>query len=227
MARLGPIKMMISYSFTAQFLMASSLFVKRAHALESEVTKSKLEDAQIHELECEHKGLITSVLMQCSAALETAAYQVTHDGPGHHLGSNGVNQEQKAFLNQLCDLVDDQPTTERFSLILRLLKIPDFDYGIKLCQDVSLLVEIRNALVHYKPKAVYPFDSEKLLAKLKPKNLALSPFPGAQSIYFPNACLSASLGDWCVRSTFSFLDAFYAKLGAGNPIESARVYLKS
>ncbi|MBL7663292.1 hypothetical protein JNK13_11135 [bacterium] len=212
--------MRVSYSIACQYLAASELFIREAILLESNFNNSLIPEEQVRIAEIKHKGLISAVIMQCCAALESSIYQVVHDGPGWHKGSNGINLDQKNYLNKFKDLIDKtQGVVERFKVVLDLLKLEPLDLGKNPNQSVIILVALRNELVHFKPVAVIPFDDEKLLKKLKSLNLNESPFPGAKSIFFPNACLSADCGKWSLESTVNFLNSFYLKLNAGNPIE--------
>jgi hypothetical protein len=65
-----------------------------------------------------------------------------------------------------------------------------------------------------------------MMKKVKSLKLAHSPFPGAKSIYFPNACLSIALGGWALQSTLSFFDHFFEKIGSGNPISGYYDWIK-
>jgi hypothetical protein len=40
-----------------------------------------------------HRGYVTGAIMQATAALECEIWEVMVYGPGHHLGSNGIDSE--------------------------------------------------------------------------------------------------------------------------------------
>ena len=211
---------------TAQFLMASHLFLGKAEDLET--ARGVTSDHDILSImEVEHKGLITSVLMQSVAAAETAIYTVIKNGPGHHLGSNEGNQQVRSFLNKFENVLERLPVLEKYQTVLNLLSKPAFDPSKNPHQAMQLVVGIRNELIHFKPVGVYPFqeDSEKMLRRLKNLNLKHSPFPGAKSIYFPNACLSSELGHWALKSTVQYMDCFYESIGSGNPLDGYRDWI--
>ena len=108
------------YTFTGQFLESSAIFVRRARDLEDTAT-SQMDDS----VTSEHRGLITSVIMQSVAALETEAHEVCIHGPGAHLGSNHTDHQARLFLLPIADVIDGEPTLERFNLIcICCTKIP-------------------------------------------------------------------------------------------------------
>lgn len=71
----------VRYSFTGQFLRASTIFVRKARDIEAlppETVRG--------EMISEHRGLVCSAIMQCVAALESEADEICTHGPGAHLG---------------------------------------------------------------------------------------------------------------------------------------------
>ncbi len=79
------------YSFTAQFLRGGAIFARRAHEIEASASVSE-------ELRSEHVACVVGAITQAAAALEAEIYEVLIHGPGHHLGSNGINTTARGFL---------------------------------------------------------------------------------------------------------------------------------
>lgn len=219
-------RMQVQYDMTNQFLMASHMFLRKAEELEL-AFKTASDQTEVSRMEVEHKGLITSLVMQCVSAAETAIFMVITNGPGHHLGTNGIDQEARSFLIKFEKELERLSVLEKYQAVLKLLRKPEFDTSRNPHQAMQLVVAIRNELVHFKPVGVYPFDegSEKMLKRLRGLKLEHSPFPGAKSIYFPNACLSSELGRWALTSTAQYLDCFYETIGSGNPIQGYRDWI--
>ena len=219
-------RVQLQYNMTNQFLMASHMFLRRAEELELALETTS-DQAEISRMEVEHKGLISSLLMQSVSAAETAIFMVITNGPGHHLGTNGIDHEAKSFLMKFGKELERLSVLEKYQAVLKLLRKPEFDAGQNPHQAIQLVVAVRNELVHFKPVGVYPFeeDSEKMLKRLRSLKLKHSPFPGSQSIYFPNACLSSEFGRWALSSTVQYLDCFYEMIGSGNPIQGYRDWI--
>jgi len=205
------------YAFTGQFLEAAILFVRRARAIENEASAEIAEDVR-----CEHRGLITTAIMQCAAALETEAHEICAYGPGSHLGSNGIDQAAQAFLAPLARVIDDQDTLSRYKLLLYLLRKPEIPRGAEPYQSAALVVRLRNELIHYKSRWGAEMTSAKLFAALEGRGHRPPPFTVGNMNFFPHRCLSADCGEWAVVSCVAFLDAVYTNLGIPSRFDSYR-----
>jgi hypothetical protein len=61
--------------------------------------------------------------MQSAAAIEAESADVLTHGPGHHLGSNGIDTAARNFLAPLAEMIDrQQEPLERYQLMLHLLQ---------------------------------------------------------------------------------------------------------
>jgi hypothetical protein len=78
-------------------------------------------------------------------------------------------------------------------MILHFLEKPELPVGEELWQSMSLLVNLRNKLVHHKSKWVDGTDSvDELCKRFRPLNLQETPFYDAHTMYFPHRLLSAA-----------------------------------
>jgi hypothetical protein len=101
----------------------------------------------------------------------------------------------------------------KFQAALRIARVEPFETGRRPYQDAKLVVELRNALMHYKPEtlsAVEPHQFRKALAgKFPPDRLIDTP----GNPFFPDKCLGAGCAAWAVQSSKALADAFFARLG--------------
>lgn len=209
----GTLRADVRYSFTASFLHAAAIFVRRAYGIESEVR-----DAVDGDRIAEHRGYVVAAVMQSVAALEAEIYEITVHGPGHHLGSNRLDADARDFLAPLAAMIDDQEVLERYVAVLHLLRKEPLARDGSLWENVSLLVRLRNALVHYKSRWGSEIDTTKLLASLRKLKLQRPPFISEHEFFFPNQCLSAACAGWAVSTSLSFLLEFYSRLGLPAPV---------
>lgn len=196
----------VRYTFTGQFLEASTFFVRRLRQIEAQTSWTEAEQV-------EHRGLVVAVVMQCAAALETESHEIAVHGPGAHLGSNGTDMEAQRFLHPISEIVDDQSTLDRFDLMLHLLGKSPIDHGQEPYQSASLVVRLRNEIVHYKSRWGAEMKSTKLYKALLACGHKPPPFMPEGVNYFPLRCLNADLAAWCVTGTVAFLDLVYSRLG--------------
>ena len=216
---LGTLTADVRTSLTGQFLMAAALQVRAAEEIESRPTSKVTETDQIS-----HRGFVVGAIMQSTAALECEIWEVMIYGPGHHLGSNGIDEEARRFLEPTAEVIDNQSVLERYQLVLHLLKKPPLDRGRQPWQDTSLVVRLRNELVHYKSRWSQELDRSALFRTLQGKNHPKPPFVQS-STFFPYGCLSAACASWSARSTVGFLDSFYANLGFPDRLNAIRARL--
>lgn len=205
------------YSFTGQYLSASALFVRKARSIERTPVELLTED-----MRCEHRGYISTAIMQCAAALETEAYEICTHGPGGHLGSNGTDREAQDFLLPLAEMIDDQDVMTRYETILYLLKKPSISRNTEPFQSAALMVRLRNEIVHYKSRWGKQMESTKLYRSLESKHHSPAPFTDQSMNFFPHRCLSAECGTWAVESAVAFLDTVYRSLGVASRFETYR-----
>lgn len=201
------------YSFTAQFLCSSAIFARRGAAIES-ANPQNIGDLTA----TEHRGFVTATIMQCVAAVESESAEVTRHGPSHHLGSGGIDTGGRDFLNPLSELIDGEDAIERFKLILHILRRPSLDMGAQACQDMAILIKVRNEITHYKSKWGTEMEREKLFKSTLPqlvqaRSLTRPPFISSSHSFFPHQFLSAATAAWSVRTAVSFLNTFYDRLG--------------
>ena len=195
-------------SLVGTYLLASAHFAARAKAIELMEATTVTE-----ELQTEHRGSVLASVMQSSAALEAEVYEIAAHGPGHHLGSNGIDAAGHQLLEPLTDLIDSQEVLERYCLVLHLLQKPALDRSTHVWEHAQLLIRLRNSVVHYKSRWNNEIEATKFLKSLKKLRQAKPPFVSIHSPYYPTQCLNAACALWAVQSALRFLEVFYGNLG--------------
>jgi hypothetical protein len=205
----------LRYSFTAQFLRGAAFFAQRARKIEDAAGHAADENTKY-----EHRAYVVATIMQSVAALEAEVSEICLHGPGHHLGSNGIDQVARDFLHPLLEMIDRQETLRRYDLVLHLLKKPGLDKGVQPYQDTDLLVKLRNELVHYKSRWGQEMERQKLFKRLEQLRFENPPFiPYQGTNFFPHQLLSSSCACWAVSTTTEFIRTFYSLLGVPSPLE--------
>jgi hypothetical protein len=207
----------LRYSFTAQFLRGAARFTALARAIEEQPIGGVDEDSR-----SDHLAYVAGAVMQSCAAIEAEIAEVVEHGPGHHLGSNGLDQEGLKFLQPLADAIDGQSALDRYQLVLHLLRKAQFDNGGEPFQSTALLVRLRNAITHYRSKWGPDMDEEKLFKSMRHLRLARPPFIPENTNFFPHQCLGADCAAWAVRTAAAFIDDFYVKMGIASPLVAHR-----
>jgi hypothetical protein len=202
-------------SFTAQFLRGAAFFARRGREIEDAAGQAADESTK-----SEHRAYIVAAIMQSVAALEAEIWEVLYYGPGHHLGSNGVDLNARNLLRPQAEEIDKKETLHRYKVVLKLLNKPPLDLGAKQSQHTQLLIELRNELVHYKSKWGQEMERQKLFERLKQLRFENPPFiPYHGTNFFPHQLLSSSCASWAVSSATEFISTFYSLLGFPSPLE--------
>lgn len=213
----GEVNADVRTSMTGQFLMAAAIQTRAARAIEGKLVADVLEDDQVA-----HRGFVVGAVMQATAALECEIWEVMIYGPGHHLGSDGIDVEARDFLSPTAEVIDGKSVLERYQIVLHLLKKNRLDRGAQTWQDAALVVRLRNELVHYKSRSGQELERTNLIRALRQKGHPKPPFIQQSANFFPRECLSASCARWAVASCVAFLDGFYANLGFGGRLDPYR-----
>ena len=111
------------------------------------------------------------------------------------------------YSSDLLTTYDRKPTKEKFDYALSWRKCPDgLDWGKPPGQDVTALIKLRDALMHYKLCDSKSDHNKSISNKLRYK-FEPSPFFSDDDI-FPQRWASYSCTKWAVKSVVDFLNEF-------------------
>lgn len=191
------------YSFTAQFLCSSAMFARRC--AEIELVHPDCPDEATR---TEHLGHVTAAIMRCAAAVEAESAELTMHGPGHHLGSNGVDIKARDLLAPCAESIDRLEPLERYKLILCLLRKPPMGEGGPPWQDMTALIKLRNVITHYTSSWGEEMESKALFKTLRNLRLPAPRFVSLNSNFFPHQLLGAACAGWSVHTAVAFINGF-------------------
>jgi hypothetical protein len=106
-----------------------------------------------------------------------------------------------------------KPLLDKVDLALLLVGGGSVDREVRPAQDVVLLIQLRNALIHFKPEW---FDEQKEHAKLSDRlagRFAPSSFFQMGEPIFPRAWATHACTAWAVRSAKEFIKVFENQAG--------------
>jgi len=112
------------------------------------------------------------------------------------------------LLDNLWETYEQKPILEKFEFALLLLRKSNLDRGTSPYQDVKVLIDLRNALTHFKSEWENEADehrkiSDKLASKISP-----GPFFSTDPLLFPRRWTSHSCTIWAVQSAMAFATEF-------------------
>lgn len=133
----------------------------------------------------------------------------------------------KVFNDQFNSSKTGPSVLNKYQLALACVTGTSFDRGRAPMQDVGLLIDLRNALVHATPETVVLSSAEnteertiqKLEAQLTGK-FTPNKFLGASgNEFFPSKCLGAGCAKWAVKSAFDMASRFFQEIGLEHSYE--------
>jgi hypothetical protein len=109
---------------------------------------------------------------------------------------------------------------EKYDKALELNGKPLLDKKTDVIKDIELLVQLRNALMHYEPENVVTYSSDGLnpdqLHKFEQKfkgKFKLNPLTGEGNAFYPEKLLGYGCGIWGLETAARFVDHFSVQLG--------------
>src|SRR5258705_7971218 len=134
----------------------------------------------------ENDALVSIVFS--AIALESFLNEV-REFAGHFVADKGADIVTM-FARAMGDLEQTQSITLKFSVSHLILTGKPADFGAPPYQDLTLLVSLRNELVHFKPTSALSYDPEyhpvreKLRARLESKNMLAEEAESGESWLF-------------------------------------------
>lgn len=128
------------------------------------------------------------------------------------------NQSKSTTYSILDDL---KPTIlEKYQLALTVSDKELFHTGENLYQNIKILIDLRNAIVHYKPErwgndieTSNGWQHNKLQNKLRGKITTINPFiEETNNPFFPDKCFGYGCAKWAVQSSVEFVKEFSTKM---------------
>jgi len=202
--------------FSSRHLWGARHFTQLAQKIERRHTGNK------SFFDIELNAYVTNAVLYAVAFLEAAINEIYDDVADEHSGYvDPLSRETKRLLSGLWDRVERWPILEKYQAALLCSGIETFDKGQPPYQDAKLLIDLRNQLMHARPKTQYTGEVDKLgkdlMTRFKPSRL----MENTANPYFPDHCLGAGCAGWAVVSAQAFADEFFRRVGMQPNYQSA------
>lgn len=126
---------------------------------------------------------------------------------------------------QIAELIDSKSILDKYSIALAVRVGKRLDRGISPVQNAAALIQLRNAVVHFRPEWFDEQDKHDKLSKiLQDKFNASAFFPNEPM--FPCAWASHEFAAWALRTTVEFLEHFYSEAGVECPLSKFKTQLR-
>jgi hypothetical protein len=147
------------------------------------------------------------------AALESYVNELFAD---HETNFPGIRTD---VLVKLWESHELKSILDKYDLALLLCQAGSLDRGISPTQDVTLLIRLRNALIHFKPEW---FNEQQEHAKLSSQltdRFLPSAFFSISEPIFPRRWATHGCTAWAIKSAISFVETFEVQAGLPKRLE--------
>jgi len=161
-----------------------------------------------------HRAYVTGTILFAVAAIEASVNELfleAKDNDKNKLA--GLSDASISCLAQVWDCVERLRVVDKYQKALSVVGAKEFDRGHPPFQDVSSVVKLRNALVHYKPEWDHKAKVHRELESTLTGKFQLNPFGSPGSLWFPHRCLGAGCAEWAVATVDGFMSEFCRRMG--------------
>ncbi|SEF35289.1 hypothetical protein ABL840_01635 [Variovorax sp. NFACC27] len=212
-------------------LSAAALFASQCRALEATAGTTPFDSPGRRQ----HNAFAVSAVIMSTAFLEATVNELfadcAEDPPRPRVHAVASKELLGRMWTKGIPRTASYPILGKYEIALELNASPSMDQSARPYQDVKLLTELRNALIHFEPETiissggVQPRHVHKFEKRLKGK-FDENPLAGPGNPFYPDKLLGAGCAEWSVRSAVAFADDFFEKLGIEATYEPARsIYL--
>ena len=175
-----------------------------------------------------HRAYVVGSIMTSVASIEARINEFYLDATDNLLGSI-LDTSQQGLLAELWKPLDEKRVSilQKYQIALAAIECSKFDTSKGPYQDVSLLIDLRNMLVHFKPEWDNDQKKHKKIEQKLQGRFELNPFwPKEDSIFFPFKCLSHGCASWAVRSSMNFILEFFTLTGVDSQTDQFKIWKK-
>jgi hypothetical protein len=102
---------------------------------------------------------------------------------------------------------------EKWQLLRIFAGREPLDRGSAPYQDAQLVMQLRNAILHYRPESIAADEPHRMEARLKGKFAENRLMQGSGNAWWPSHCLGHGCAEWAARSALAFADQICGDLG--------------
>lgn len=208
-------------------LSAAALFASQCKEIEAMAQATPIDSPQRRQ----HNACAISSVIVSAAFLEATINEMFSDCADNHSTERIAALPARNLMANLwrkgIPRTASYPIIEKYEIALELNGKPTFNTGASPYQDVKMLIELRNALIHYEPETIVGYSGHetpqlhKFEKRLKGKFL-INTLTGLGNPFYPDKVLGAGCAQWAVSTAVAFTDDFFQRLGITPTYEHVR-----
>ena len=195
---IGTAKISTRMNFAVQHHFAAARFSRSVTAIENAHAGEEIADFWDEIL---HNSV--ACVFSCAASLESYANEMFVDR------DVAFPSYRSELLDKLWETFELKPILEKFEFALLLREKRKLDRGTRAYESASALIELRNALTHFKPEWTDLATRHRKLSKRLDGKFSPSPFLNDELV-FPRRWATQGCTKWAVETVLSFAREFEA-----------------
>lgn len=164
----------------------------------------------------ESRSLASAAVILSVAALEATVNEFFLEArDGNTTAMQHIGERHRRMLATMWDEIDEHSILHKYEIALAACEVRAFQRGEGSYQLAADLIDLRNALVHFKPEWQHELHRHaKLEGRLAGKfeKCTLAARAKGRMIWFPYECLGAGCARWSVHVTREFITDFCRRL---------------
>ena len=161
-----------------------------------------------------HRSYVVAAIFQSVAFVEALINELLKDAADNQPGY--LAKVEPAILQGLAAYWDTDEgyakILSKYQVALVVARCPPLNSGQQPYQDMALLLELRNLLVHFRPETVSSAAVQKIDKKLRGKFEIDPALKDMGNSFFPDKCLGAGCAAWSANAARTFTAEFCRRL---------------
>lgn len=194
-------------------VVAARYFAERARAVEERTDHDAHRFTAGGAASVRHRSYVMGAILSAAAYLEASInelYLELHNSRG--LERARLPRRVLSGLGRFWTDIKRADVLRRYQVVLMVADAERFDERRAPFLDADTLMKLREALVHCRPERAESRRRVRTLEQRLRDRMPASPFAAADSLWFPDQCLSAACAEWAVHTVDEFSDAFCKRM---------------
>jgi hypothetical protein len=160
-----------------------------------------------------HRAYVLSSIFSTVGFLEAMINELFQDAHDGHAPAGGAIEPLSANTRHLMaeywrstDQGERGRILDKYQLLLAFAGQPAMEKGAQPYQDANLVIQLRNAIAHFRPQDLSPDEPVNMEKRLRGKFDDNRLMEGSGNPWWPDKCLGWACADWSLRAVVALAD---------------------
>ena len=195
---------------------AGRYFAERAQDLERRILADPSSGNPLAQFDLKHRSVVIASVFASVAFVEAAVNEILQDAIDEHMSYlHPIPAESRSLLTDFWRSTQEKnfSIVDKLQLMLTLCRKPQLSAGAAPLQDAKKAIELRNALMHFKPETLGGGQQHKFAKSLRSRFTENPLMASSGNPYFPDKCLGSPCCFWVADTCDALAVEFFSRLG--------------